>query len=504
VVRDTPHVYVPILRQPPAGDARGASIAEIAAALGIERSARAQPDARLSILAPLALEPDAWRTGVINFLEDDDGVGRRYYLWLDAYGWRIPSLPVRIARDLGWALPEQDAILLDWHGDPTGYRHIAYADVFEDLARSRPQRPQDEFRDRIVLIGSTASGLHDLRVTPLSHLHPGVEILATAIDNLKNGAAMRESSRASTALFGLLLIAGVWFAFQRRLSAMTIALALALLTLGLLASIYWLVGDGLRASWIAPLLVAWVFYFAAALLAYRREKASRDRAVSMFGRFLNPGVVRELVEQGQTPESMAGQAREITVLFSDIRGFTTLSESRPAEEIVGLLNRYFHRQVGVVFRHGGTLDKFIGDAVMAFWGAPVADPRHAERAVAAALEMTQVLDAFKAELTREGIEYAASFDVGIGLHSGRAVVGFIGSAQKLDYTAIGDTVNLASRMEGLTKGVARILVSRETRDACNGAFDFVARGTYRVKGRAQDTEVFEPVPPAVAAVAQRT
>jgi len=156
---------------------------------------------------------------------------------------------------------------------------------------------------------------------------------------------------------------------------------------------------------------------------------------------------------------------------------------------VAILNRYFTRQVEVIFRHGGSLDKFIGDAIMAFWGAPLDDPRHAEHAVACALDMAGELLAFRDELGEAG----KAFDVGIGLHSGPAVVGLIGSERRREYTSIGDTVNLASRIEGLTKEAGRrILVSRETMQRCAGAFDFVSCGTYPVKGRAQPVELFEP------------
>jgi len=175
-------------------------------------------------------------------------------------------------------------------------------------------------------------------------------------------------------------------------------------------------------------------------------------------------------------------------LFSDIRGFTTLAENRTPQEVVSLLNRYFTLQVEVVFRHGGSLDKFIGDCIMAFWGAPLDDKRHAQNAVAAALEMAQVLQRFKQELGKED----GDFDVGIGIHSGVAVVGLIGSDQRREYTAIGDTVNLASRIEGLTKGLSRILVSRETMRLCGQEYDFTAFGAHQVKGREQAVELFAP------------
>ena len=145
-------------------------------------------------------------------------------------------------------------------------------------------------------------------------------------------------------------------------------------------------------------------------------------------------MVRDLLAHGGL--SGTGESREITVLFSDIRGFTSLSESRSPQEVVALLNRYFSRQVEVIFRHGGCLDKFIGDAIMAFWGAPLDDPDHAKRAVMAAIEMSENLELFKLELG----ELGKHFDVGIGLNSGSAVVGLIGSDNKREYTAIGDTV----------------------------------------------------------------
>jgi adenylate cyclase len=182
------------------------------------------------------------------------------------------------------------------------------------------------------------------------------------------------------------------------------------------------------------------------------------------------------------------ESRRITVLFSDIRGFTTLSERHTPEEIVALLNDYFSRQVKVIFAHGGTVDKFIGDAIMAFWGAPVEDDRQAQHAVEAALQMADTLMLFKRDLGA----HDEHFDVGIGIHTGPGVVGFIGSENRLDYTAIGDTVNLASRIEGQTKGVARILVSADTRALCGEAFDFIDHGFYKVKGRTREVQLYEP------------
>jgi len=179
--------------------------------------------------------------------------------------------------------------------------------------------------------------------------------------------------------------------------------------------------------------------------------------------------------------------KEVTIFFSDIRGFTDFSEGHTPEEVVSMLNEYFEVMVKIINDNGGVVDKFIGDAIMAVWGAPVSDPEHARKAVAAALDMSKALEQFKRELGGD-----LAFDIGIGLNSGKAVVGFIGSNERLDYTAIGDVVNLASRIEGETKGVARVLVSDATRQLCQSNFVFEPKGLHHVKGREQGVNLYEP------------
>lgn len=488
-LRGRDNIYLPMLRLLPQDDPRGVALAEVAPALGLQRIAAAKPDARAMLSPPTIVPPELWRTGVINFRPDADGVARSYWLDMDLYGWRLPSLPARIARDKGWPVPAGDALLLAWRGAPHSFRHVSYADVFLDLEQSRPQHWAETFANKIVIIGTSASGLGDLRVSPRSSTDEGVEILATAIDNLKNGRAMQRAPTGTGAALCLALILLQFGAFLRKGASPARVGLILLIASAVALTVSWLaVGQGWRLPVLAPLLLAWLFYLVAAVLAWLRERAEREKAVRLFGRFLNKEVVKRLVERGETIESLSGQSREITLLFSDIRGFTTLSERSRPEEIVSILNRYFARQVAVVFRHGGTLDKFIGDCIMAFWGAPLPDEEHARRAVACALEMEANLLEFRKELGAAG----ATFDVGIGVHSGNAVVGFIGAEQKLEYTAIGDTVNLASRVEGLTKGVARILVTAATMRACKGAYAFRPKGAFAVKGRGEQVELFEP------------
>lgn len=487
VLQQLHNVYFPMLQL--SGDqTQGVPLATLAKLTDIPQRSDADPQARAILLVPQAISTHSWRIGLINFSADPDGISRRYELRREIGGWILESLPARLMRDLHIPLPEQSQITLNWRGGNTPYRHISYSQLYADQSRQTPLRDVHELTGKIVIIGSTATGLHDLRATPISSLYNGTEILATAIDNLKNQRHVTALPAAFTAALGILLIVLQLQLFAIRVDAFRVGCLLLVATLALLGAQYLAMTRLLTLSMFTPLAAAWLFYFSAALSEYLREKKSRERTVRLFNRFLDPRVVNALVAQGETPQSLSGQARHISVLFSDIRGFTTLSESHTPEQIVTLLNRYFSLQVEIIFRHGGTLDKFIGDAIMAFWGAPQDDARHAEHAVAAALEMEQCLLKFKQELAEQG----ESFDVGIGIHSGMAVVGFIGSDERMDYTAIGDTVNLSSRIEGLTKGVARILVSSDTVLSCGDVFEFTAQGSYAVKGRVQTVELFSP------------
>ncbi|MBV8667545.1 MAG: adenylate/guanylate cyclase domain-containing protein [Burkholderiaceae bacterium] len=496
----SPHVFLAATLLPNEDKAPPFGLQEVQTAFGVKQAGAS--DAQVGLLLPNAIDSKAWRLGLDNSDVDADGVLRRYRLRTVVGDWNLPSLPARVASDLGTALPAGDSILLSWPASGRIRHH--YSDLYRSLTEDRPDmREQDvrhleqTIRGKILVIGSSATGAFDHHLTPLGASFPGVDVLATAIDNLVNDRYLRVVPPLWPFLYGALLIASLTAAFAKRMNPLAAgAVLLAVTALSLIAA-----DQAMAKLWMlplaTPLIFAWTWFLSAALAGYLRERRTREQAVSLFRRFLNPEVVRRIVDQGETVDSMSGRTSEISVLFSDIRGFTTLSESHPPQQVVALLNRYFDRQVEVVFKHGGTLDKFIGDCIMAFWGAPLADPQHASRAVAAALEMQENLLLFKKELAAEQSDLT-DFDVGIGVHTGPAVVGFIGARRKLDYTAIGDTVNLASRVEGLTKDVARVLVSRETMQACShdanvANVTFMLRGTFSVKGRAAEVELYEPI-----------
>lgn len=457
-------------------------------AMGIRPLGHAQPHAQYGIDGPTALPPEVWRTGYINFIKDRDGLGRSTELGRTVEGWWIPHMVGRVAEALRLPQPAEPRFRLHWYGRE--FTRIPYAQAYLATQTEGARLPFDA-KDKIIVIGATASGLLDFVPTPIDATTPGPFVLATALANLQGSDWLRPAPAWADPALALLLIGAIGLAFAQRVSPTWVVagfggaglLALGGAVLALQASVYWMP--------VSALVLGAIALLSFGLLSSRLEMAQRHHVQAMFSRFVDPRIVNNLSEEARVAQAEVSASREVTVLFSDIRGFTSLSEHRKPEEIVAILNRYFEMQVDVIFRHDGTLDKFIGDAIMAFWGAPIAQANHAALAVYAALDMADALQRFAQDMEREG--NGAQFDIGIGVHTGQAVVGFLGTARRLDYTAIGDTVNLASRIEGSTKGVARVLVSGATWEQCTDAFDFIDRGEFEVKGRAQAVRLYEPL-----------
>ena len=361
--------------------------------------------------------------------------------------------------------------------------------------------PAGFFKNKIVLVGRsarTATELSrsqaDLFNSPFGtaggeRLFPGVELQATLVDNYLMGAGLRSVSDGWTLALVLLLVPLLLWGNRRLHPAGAAALAAALVA-AIAGASWWLFGR--FQLWWPPLLpaaAALAVYGAAALAGYAfvRRRARQTRA--MFAQYVPPAVVSRLIAQ---PELMrlGGEAREVTLMFTDLANFTTLSEQLSAEQTVEVLTAYFNAMTPIVHATGGTVDKFIGDAVMAFWGAPLDDPQHAEHAVTAAISMQQAMQVLVADLRARGLP---PIHMRIGLHTGRVVVGNVGSEQRFSYTAIGDAVNLAARLEGANKAFGTgILLSAATAAQLPSSVALRALDDVVVKGKTEPVRVFTP------------
>jgi adenylate cyclase len=252
--------------------------------------------------------------------------------------------------------------------------------------------------------------------------------------------------------------------------------------------------------WVAlaqPLLAMGLSLFGGTAYRYFVEDAEKRKVSRLFGRYVSRDVYWQLMSNPDLAE-LGGGRREMTVLFSDIRGFTSITEKGQPEELVAQLNEYFTRMVDIVFAHGGTVDKFVGDMVMALFGAPVDDPGHGDHAVAAAVDMVAALGELNAKWLSEG---RAPLDIGIGINSGEMIAGNIGSSAIMSYTVIGDNVNLGSRLESLNKEYrTRIIISDATRLRLTNNYDIRPLGGVIVKGKTRPVEIYEvcvpsPLPP---------
>ncbi|WP_019615685.1 adenylate/guanylate cyclase domain-containing protein [Psychromonas ossibalaenae] len=454
-------------------------------------SAQTYKQTRANLLLPAAVNSDAWKLGTINFYPDPDGVGRRYQIQHPIELWRIDSLPTKAARYLGARIPEQKEIILDWHraassGSVSPYATYSYAAIYKAVSEEQTFIHKNFFHNKIIIIGSTATGLHDIKNTPVSGLFPAVYILATALDNLLHGQQLSPVpvviNLLAAILFLLLLTLGLLLAKR----ILPVALAFLMITLCYYLVSYQLTGYKFLMTVNSPMMIISGYFFSVLVVQFLQRQREYTYAIDIFGRFMDRNVVRQLVDSGETEQALHAKSCKITVLFSDIRNFTTLSEKHTALEIVQLLDDYFSMQVRVIFRHQGTLDKFIGDAIMAFWGAPLENENQEIQAVEAALTMVEQLERFRLE------QKLPDFNIGIGIHTGEGVVGAIGGEQRYDYTVIGDTVNVASRIEGVTKNRCNILISEATRNACRDHFDFIELGSYTLKGREEPVTVFIP------------
>lgn len=390
----------------------------------------------------------------------------------------------------GQSVPLNAGYLPIYFAGPAGtYPTYSAADVHDGITL---EQDPDAFRGKIVLIGATSLSLQDIYPTPFSATSPtpGVEIVANTIDTILNGKFM---TYASPWMTFLIILAAAGLALLITLSRRP---SLTLILLGAVMLAYLVTAFVLFANerYILPTIAPLAMLFLGVILPTLEQAVSQEqekrRVRNLFSRFISPEMVDQMMKT-QDLNSVNKRA-DLTIIFTDIRGFTTLSEKLTPEGVVSLLNPYLEAMSQVIYKHGGTVDKYEGDAIIAFFGEPVPYKDHAARALRASLDMRKSLAELRDKWTKEG--RPSQIEMGVGINSGEVFVGLLGSAQRINYTVIGDNANLAARLQDLTKTYAwPILISESTYQQVKDEFDCELADAVVVKGKTKAVNVYKVV-----------
>jgi adenylate cyclase len=441
--------------------------------------------------------------GITEVTADEDAIVRglhayRKYEQVTYYNWAFVTAALALGVDPpfiqnattlvfdGKTVPLSGGKLLVNFAGPAGtYPTHSAADVAEGLV------DPSVFRDKIVLIGATTLTLHDVFPTPFSASEqtPGVEIIANAIDTILSGNYLRVAPPWVNLLLIVVMAVLAWVISRTRRPALTIIL----MSIGMIAYAVIVYFAFANERLYLPLTSPELMLFLGVVLPTLEQAVSQElekrRVRGMFTRFISPEMVDQLLATRDI--NSLNKRANLTIFFSDIRGFTTLSEKLTPDKVIALLNPYLEVMTDVIHKHGGTVDKYVGDAIVAFFGEPVPYADHALRAARAALDMRAALVELKERWRTEGI-LPERFEIGIGLNSGDAFVGLLGSAQRINYTIIGDNVNLASRLQELTKTYAwPIIISEATANAIKDEFDVEFIEATTIRGKTEPVKIFK-------------
>ena len=421
-----------------------------------------------------------------NFEADADGAIRRLPWQIDGLRtFGVVLAEAATGKPVSRASFPKSGAPIDFTGPPGHVRSISFSDVLHG------RFPPGLFRGKVVIVGTTAPSLQDVHATSASRsrLMPGAEINANAFETVRQGLPLSTSPRGVNVLLILLLACAAPLA-SLRISSLKAALVGAGLGVAYAIAAQVAFGAGVIVPVTYPILALALSLLGTLAVNYTIEAFERERVRQTFARFVPEAVVDEALAKTGDGLRLGGVRRQCTVLFSDIRNFTTFSEAREPDEVIDILNRYLGEMTDAIMANGGTLISYIGDGIMALFGAPIDQDDHADRALAAAREMTGVrLDRVNAWLAERGLE---PFGIGIGINSGPVMAGNVGSEQRLEYTAIGDTCNTAARLESMTKGTGRtVFLASATRAMLKRPVaDLAFVGDLPVRGRAQRLAVW--------------
>jgi adenylate cyclase len=414
------------------------------------------------------------------FPPDDDGTVRRY----ERAPNRLPSLAARAYEEIRGEPPpgagfDGDTFWIDYAGPPGTIETLSWSDVL---------RGEGDLKDKVVVVGTTAPILQDVHETPGGRQMAGPEIHANAIDTLLRGVPLRSAAGAVDALLIVLLAVAIPLLALR--FSLRSLLAVPVLAIAFIAAAQLAFGDGRIVAVVYPMLGLALGAGGTATAMLSTEIRQRRRMRRLFGRFVPEAVVDQVIDCTDDDLRLGGAELDATVLFCDLRGFTGFSERQGAKVVIDTLNRYLTEMSDAVLEHDGTVVAYMGDGMMAVFGAPISRPDHADMALAAATEMLETrlprLNAWLAErIPRE------EFRLGIGLNSGKVMSGNVGSERRLEYTTVGDTTNVASRLQSLTKELGvPLAAAQSTRDRLRDQTALAEVGEVTIRGRTEPETVW--------------
>ena len=386
--------------------------------------------------------------------------------------------------DLRIPTDEIGRLLINYLGPAKTFPHYSISDII--AGRLSPEL----IKGKIVIVGATATGIYDLRVTPFSPVYPGVELHATVVENILQGNFLEQSAWTTFIdICGIIVFGMIIGIAIPRLKALQGILLVMVLLGGFVAGNTLIFAKyNTWLNMVYPVLTMMTIYLVITVYRYFTEEREKKKIRGAFQYYLTASVINELLKD-PTKLKLGGDKKDLTVMFSDIRGFTTISEKLTPEELVHLLNEYLTAMTDIVFKYEGLLDKYIGDAIMAVFGAPVDQPDHALRSCRTALEMMATLKGLQQKWAAEGRPFV---DIGVGINSGDMVVGNMGSNMRFDYTVMGDNVNLSSRLEGINKEYGtHIVISEFTYEVVKEEVFCRELDAVRVKGKKLPVKIYE-------------
>lgn len=433
----------------------------------------------------------ACHLGIINVTPDNDSILRRSIMKFGNVGANVSSFELELLKLKGIKannVPTDgwNRMLVNFIGPPNTFPVIPYHQVLSGSF------PPDYFQGKIVLVGATALGLHDYYFTPFSQDQmPGIEFHANVLQTLMNKnykVPMNLSVNLAVIILVAFLSVFVYYYLSSFLPSWVGIVYFIISTL-IIAALNIFTFDVYNLYWeiVPPLVTGFLSYLVILFYRYLAEQKEKKKVTQLFGRYVAQEVVNKILGSGDEFTQVGGKREEVTLLFMDIRGFTSLSESLPPEEVVKVVNSFLNIAVEEIFLQEGTLDKFIGDAVMVIYNAPLPLKNHSHRAVKTAMGISKRIALLQDDLFAR---YGRKIQFGFGINRGDAIVGNIGSSQRMEYTAIGDTVNQAARFESMA-GQGEILVSQSVYDVIKEDFEIEFLGERQVKGKAQAVNVYK-------------